>query len=358
MEQKVKLINSLKGIAILGVILVHYGCDNISCSVIESVVANGARGVQLFFVINGYLIFKSLDKITLTKNNVLKWWKNKFLRIIPLYYFFTILHLMVFGLGPRYYLGPYSHVSVLNIVCNLLFLQNFYPYFNCINVNWFMGVIFIFYVLAPIMKHVIDSLGKAVCMFSIVLPCGYFLMHILIVNYRGNYPNIWADYINIMSFLSELPCICIGIIIFYIEKKGVLTCIKEKRAIAISLLFVSIWGIVGLLFNKHFFIIGNNISTFGLISGLIFTAQLIYPIRLLSNALFSYIGKHSYGIYLSHIFVIELVGKFKKNNIICWVIGYIIVVIGALLIAIITEKIFEQNRLMIRLKEMAICIFH
>lgn len=344
------IINSLKGIAILGVILVHYGCD-ISCSIIESVVANGARGVQLFFVINGYLIFKSLDKVVLTKNNVLNWWKNKFLRIIPLYWFFTILHLIFFGLGSRYYLGPYNHISVLNIVCNLLFLQNFYPYFNCINVNWFMGVIFIFYVLAPIMKQMINSLEKAVSCLCIVLSCGYFLMHTLIVNYRGNYPDIWADYVNIISFLSESPCICIGIIIFYMEKKGVFNCVKEKKVVSISLLIVSIWGIVSLLFNKHFFIIGNNISTFGLIFGLIYIAQLIYPILLLSNALFSYIGKHSYGIYLSHIFVIELVSKFKKNNIICWIIGYIIVVIGTLLIAIITEKIFEQNRLISRLKE-------
>ena len=351
-KDKVMLINSLKGIAILGVVLVHYGCNS-SYSIINSIVANGARGVQLFFVINGYLIFNSLDKFDLTLNNIINWWKNKFLRIIPLYWFFTIVHLLIFGTGPRYYLGPYSHVSVLNIICNLLFLHNFYPYFNCINVNWFMGVIGIFYILAPIMKKKIDSLERIGCIFFIY-PCGYLLMHILLNNYQGNYPNIWADYVNIMSFFSELPCICIGIAIFYIEKSGLLLTIKEKKWFSFALLIVAIWGAVSLGANKHFFVIGNNISSFGLIFGLIFASQLIYSICLISNPLFDYIGKHSYGIYLSHIIVLELVRKLCLNK--YWIMGYIMVVLGSLFVSIILEKVIEQNSIIDYLKKKKICI--
>lgn len=348
MKDRVNTINALKGIGILGVVLVHYGSD-FSNSIINSFISNGARGVQLLFVINGYLIFYSLDKIELTKRKVISWWGKKFLRLIPLYWFFTILHLLVFGLGPRYYLGPHDYVSGLNIICNLLFLQNFYPYFNCINANWFMGVIAVFYIIAPFLKKVINSLERVICLLCIILPGGYLLMHFLIVNYHGDYLNIWSDYVQILSFFSEFPCICMGIVVFYLEKSGVLNQIKSKKNVSISLLLLALWGAVCLINNKHIFVIGNSISSFGLIFEIVLLSQFIYPVRFICNKLFSTIGKHSYGIYLSHIFILELIldlDRLNRQNYIQWFVGYIMVIMGSLCVALITEKMLEQNKLM------------
>lgn len=91
-------IDALKGIGILGIILVHYDLHS-SNDLIAGIVFNGARGVQLMFVINAFLIFNSLSKIDLNRKNIIMWWKHKFLRLIPLYYFFTIFYLLLFGTG-------------------------------------------------------------------------------------------------------------------------------------------------------------------------------------------------------------------------------------------------------------------
>lgn len=57
-----KTIDSLKGIGILGVVLVHYSIKA-SNDLISGIVFNGARGVQLLFIINAYLIFTSLSSV-------------------------------------------------------------------------------------------------------------------------------------------------------------------------------------------------------------------------------------------------------------------------------------------------------
>lgn len=119
-----KTIDSLKGIAILGIILVHSECS--FSGMLRIIAGNGSRGVQLMFLINGYHILKSLDNMQKRGGTLKEWYKGKFLRIIPLYWFFTILHLLVFGTGERFFLGPLKQVSWLNILCNLLCLHGFF----------------------------------------------------------------------------------------------------------------------------------------------------------------------------------------------------------------------------------------
>ena len=86
-DKQRKCIDSLKGIGILGIVLVHYGFTA-SNELISGIVFNGARGVQLMYVINGFLIFHSLSKIDGDRKSIREWYIGKFLRLIPLYYFF------------------------------------------------------------------------------------------------------------------------------------------------------------------------------------------------------------------------------------------------------------------------------
>ena len=58
MDNRKQCIDSLKGIGILGVVLVHYGIKS-SNDFVNCIVGNGARGVQLLFIINEILIFPS-----------------------------------------------------------------------------------------------------------------------------------------------------------------------------------------------------------------------------------------------------------------------------------------------------------
>lgn len=341
-----KCIDSLKGIGILGVVLVHYGL-NTSNELLGGIVANGARGVQLLFIVNGFLIFNSLDKLELTKENVTAWWKKKFLRLIPMYYFFTILSVLLLDAPGEYWLGPLPRVSWLNVLCNLLFIHGFFPYYtNSINANWFMGVLGIFYILAPFLYKVINSLEKSLIAVLVTASAGYILRWGLLGAEVLEEAGIWNDYVNIISFPAELPIILLGILAYYIYKEISKKDIKNKTALSYAMTFFSVFCMLSLFMRKDYFVIFNNIFSFGVLFMLLLTAQLIHPMKLIRNALFGFIGKHSYGVYLSHLIIMKYVKQVMTGLGDKWylmITGYLATLVLALLAAVTAEKIIEER---------------
>ncbi|MFM6924140.1 MAG: acyltransferase family protein, partial [Ferruginibacter sp.] len=77
-------LDGLRGIAILMVICYHYFPGNIVCNF-------GWTGVDLFFVLSGFLITGRLLPY-LNENKILvRFYRNRFLRIVPLYFTFLML---------------------------------------------------------------------------------------------------------------------------------------------------------------------------------------------------------------------------------------------------------------------------
>ncbi len=333
-----KCIHSLKGIGILGVVLVHCGLG-MQEGVLGSISACGARGVQLLFIINGFLIFHSLDKIEWNKQQIIAWYKRKFIRLIPLYWFFTILHLLVFGVGERYYLGTLSKVSPLNILCNMLFLHGFHPYYiGCINANWFMADLAMFYLLAPLLYKIIDSLEKSVLALLIITPLGYVLYHVALGWNVLAVKEIWIDYVTIVSFPSELPIMLLGIFSYFMVKESFKW--KNKEMISVVTLLFALFCMISLVMGKRYFMIFNYIFSFGVLFAVLFIGQVQYPLKVINNSFFATFGKHSYGIYLSHTFLLPIIPK--NNSVLQSFIRYCVIVMMALFIAIVSEKIIEK----------------
>lgn len=342
-----KCIDSLKGIGILGIILVH--CNNVIYnSAMDNVVMHGARGVQLLFIINAFLIFNSLSKIEFTRHNIIEWWKRKFLRILPLYYLFTIIWLIVFGTGHNYWLGPLEKISWLNILCNFLLIHGFFPYYvNSINANWFMGVLAVFYLLAPFMYKLINSFEKSVAALMIVTPLGFLLRHLLLDKPVLQDVTIWNDYVNLASFISELPIILMGIVAYYLVRhiKDKSEKIKYPREMSYVCLLFAAFALYALLTGRDYFLICNKIYTFAAIFTIIFVSQMVYPVKIMCNRVFEVIGKHSYGIYLSHLIILKYVDIAMKNctnSIVIVLIRCILVLTVSLLVAILAEKLIEN----------------
>ena len=346
-EMDRKSIDALKGIGILGILLVHYGLTT-SNELISRVIASGARGVQLMFIINAFLIFNSLSKIELTRENIIKWWKQKFLRLIPLYWFFTIVYLVVFGTGNNYYLGTLPKISMVNILVNLLFLHGFHPYYiNSININWFMADLAVFYVIAPFLAKKINTLEKAIIALVSVTLVGYFIeklaMHMRIIEVQG----IWADYVHIMSFPAEFPIMLMGVLAYFVFTR-IIQGEKIHSPKTVSFLVIVISGMLAylLIMSQGEFIVFNTIFSFGIIFFLFFIGQMIYPWKVIGNNIFAFIGKHSYGIYLSHRIFIEFLKKHSiagdADKVYVRIIGFCIVLVLSLMISILAEQIIEK----------------
>ena len=175
MKQRINWINGLKGILCLFIILTH-------CPVILGmkqnsfikIVGSGSRSVQFFFVISSFLIFLSLNnrfkdnKITIKSS--LKWIIEKMIILLPLYYITLITYLST-NTFSKYWLGGHDNVSILNIISHFLLLHGFNPYYinSIIGVEWYIGVLVIFYMIAPFLYNKIKSLKNAVLLFAIML---------------------------------------------------------------------------------------------------------------------------------------------------------------------------------------------
>lgn len=342
-----KSINALKGIGILGILLVHYGLTT-SIELVSKLVFFGARGVQLMFIINAFLIFNSLSKIELTRENIIIWWKQKFLRLIPLYWFFTILYLIVFGVKDSYYLGTLPKISVLNILANLLFLHGFHPYYiNSININWFMADLAVFYVIAPFLKKKITSFEKAFIALTIVTIVGYFIekfaLHVSVIEIEA----IWIDYVEIMSFPAQFPIMLMGIVayFFYIQvlQKGKICDVKK---LSFMCLFMATMLTYIHVMNEEEFTVFNTIFSSGIIFLFLFIGQMIYPWKIVGNNILAFIGKHSYGVYLSHRIVIKFLNTYSikgdADKVYVRVIGFCILVLLSLMISVLAEQLIEK----------------
>src|SRR5258708_25384528 len=130
-ENKLNYIDALRGIAILGVMVVHCGQfgSNHYSSIFQNIILDGAMGVQLFFVASAFTIFLTFaNRQGKEINPAGNFFVRRFFRIAPMYYLGIIYYLCQDGWGPRYWLGDAPGVSVWNVLSNLFFVHAGNPY--------------------------------------------------------------------------------------------------------------------------------------------------------------------------------------------------------------------------------------
>lgn len=119
MQAKLRYIDSLRGLAILAVLMVHCGQYGINKypDLIANIINTGGRGVQLFFVASAFTLFLSLARRSETvKSN---FYIRRFFRIAPMYYLGIAYYLMQDGYGPRYWLGDAPGITSWHIFANV-----------------------------------------------------------------------------------------------------------------------------------------------------------------------------------------------------------------------------------------------
>ena len=134
--------NSLMGIAILWIVFYHSNFNfgevkNLSlfCSFIKSI---GYLGVDVFFFISGFGLMTSWYK---KKHSILYFYKRRFLRIMPIYWFFLTIYLFsitLFG------------TSVTSLGTILIYYTGFSFFISRTEyIHWFISAILLCYLIFP-----------------------------------------------------------------------------------------------------------------------------------------------------------------------------------------------------------------
>lgn len=142
-------LDVIKGIAILAVVLFHLG-----------IIKSGYLGVDVFLVVNGFLIVPSVCKnIVIGKFSYLQFLEKRILRLWPMIVLATSVCLLIgyIGMLPDDYENVGESVVASNLFSeNILLSITTHDYWNASNDYnplmhlWYVGILFEFYVLFPI----------------------------------------------------------------------------------------------------------------------------------------------------------------------------------------------------------------
>lgn len=309
-----------------------------------SIFLKGPEAVYVFFTLSGFLIIRNLiqEKVNTNTVNLKKFYKNRILRIFPLYY-------LILSFGFIYYnfviqLFGYSNDSDYNLLnglfLGLTFFSNVlatYKPGGILEVLWSIAIEEQFYLfIAPIFLLIKK---KNIFNFLLYFTIGYFIIyHIPFLEILRKY-NMLFFYFSaggVFSYFSLFPR-------FHLNK---------YLKTVVLILFIT-------LLTTNIFI--NNLSNllYHIICLLVFSSSIyilsLHPYKVLNNGLLKYLGKISYGLYMYHAVVFQILGFLflrltHLNSTLFIILFYSLVFIITIIISTISYKYFETPFLKLKNK--------
>jgi peptidoglycan/LPS O-acetylase OafA/YrhL len=288
-----KEIDGLRAIAVLPVVLFHAGILGF---------AGGYIGVDIFFVISGYLITSSILEDSKRNNfSIIDFYERRARRILPalsVVLFFTTILAYVFM--PPNLLKSYSEslISVTTFASNVFFYITS-GYFSTASDEkpllhtWSLAVEEQYYLLFPLMVVVLLPLGRKKLISIIVLLTSISLIFSQYLSTR----NADANFYLIFSRAWEL---FFGSIIAFFSIDTWSVSREKRELIGILGLLIIFYSII--FFDSYtpfpsFYTLAPVLGTFLII---IFVDSNTYVGRFLSNNIFVTVGLISYSLYLWH----------------------------------------------------------
>jgi peptidoglycan/LPS O-acetylase OafA/YrhL len=286
----IKNLQILRAIAALLVVFFH--CDFLQLKV-------GQFGVDIFFVISGYIISYVLNK---KQHNFLI---KRFIRVVPMYYLFTISVIAIWLIFPSAFKNIF--ISAESIIKSLGFIPySLHDSGPILSLGWTLNYEIYFYVLVGIFSLLIKRpsialLLTAFVIISIVTAQSFIHSDNFFIQYYG--------YIICVEFTF-------GILLFYI--------IKNAGTIlhsSISFYFFALLALISFALMCYFDfqkIYWNRTILFGIPAFFIVLFFIISENRIFANNyLHDYlyqIGNASYVVYLSHPFIIFFIIRLVKPH--------------------------------------------
>lgn len=348
--KKLDFIDSLRGLAILGVLISHVGQSIEGLPLwLKLITSYGMYGVQLFFVVSAYTLCLSAKSREKEKNKIRNFFIRRFFRIAPTYYVGILVYLGISILNNYIEIGilrPDARYTTFNIFTNLIFVHGFYPksYDYIVPGGWSIGTEMAFYAIFPLLFFIyekkIDKTKKSIIFpIAVAIICCLFWRSLPKVFPPLSRHNCAFYYCNLFN---QLPVFLIGMSLFLISDKLIVN--KQKSWIGL-LLFI-----ICTLILSFFRISDITFSAF--ISGISFILLFISfkNLSILNISLLKRIGQLSFSIYVFHFIFAWNISKWLNdyylsefNSIVSFFVCLFITLCCSIAFANLTEKFIEQK---------------
>ena len=350
-------LDFIRALAIFLVVLSHVTFlvfpheDNL---VITAIRIFGAIGVDLFFVLSGYLIggilLKQIKLNKTSSKDLLTFWKRRWLRTLPNYYLVFMLNLLIFITLEKQLPNQWG--------LYLPFLQNFSsPHPNFFTEAWSLSIEEYAYLLLPLLIFVSFKLFKGLNKQKIFFYSTVFVIFALALLKYQYYLNIaihsysdWsASFRKVVIY--RIDSIYIGFLLVYLINAYQQFCNSYKK----HLLFLGLFSFMLI----HLLMFGYQLSpeknplfyVFVYLQVVVVSMALVFPYfsTLKYTGLFfkpiQFLSVHSYAIYLvnysivllsmQQLFVIEGMSFFQKTGMALLFLGI------TLLLSVLVYRFYE-----------------
>lgn len=314
---------------------------------LHNIIKNGMFGVEIFFLISGFLITYILlkEKESTGRINIKNFFIRRGLRIWPLYF-------LIVGISPL--LVSWLHKPAPDYLSTIFFFNNFhtiatgnweFPFAHfwsiCIEEHFYLVWPFI---IAFIPKKHLLSVFWTVIIISIFVRFGFSL------------DPAKGFYHLYLHTLSKMDILAIGAMGAYLYHLNLIRFIIPKFVrVCLYVLFLVMFGYEAYFicngtflaaFRNYFYI---GIAAMGMLNFL-FNPDALIKIR--KKTVFHYLGKISYGIYMySNILVTIIIEKIiLPNNLYNFYIYMLLNIVLSIVISIISYELFEKQFLKLKSK--------
>lgn len=329
-------IDGLRAISILLVIIYH--CDFIIFG--KKLFPGGYLGVDVFFVISGYLITGILlNQIKKNQLSVIKFYYSRAKRLLPALFvtiFITSIFANIFFLNYELLQFNYSIISAIFFISNLFFWHSNSAYaaqdslLNPLLHTWSLSIEWQFYICFPFILFFLYKFFRNKIIYI-------FLSAIVLSLIVTHYASIHHPSFSFYFISSRIFEILSGSALHFISFKK-LEPIKKKIIKYTSILLIIISGFA---FNSK--TIHPSIYTFLLVVLPTCLIILSYEVKktILEKNILIFIGKISYSLYLIHFPVLAILRHFYgvKLSINLNILSLLI----TLILSILCHKFVEKN---------------
>lgn len=264
------------------------------------VIGSFSHFVLLFMMVSAFSMccgyYQKIKEGTITPS---KFYKRRYIRILPYFAFLCVIELVI----DHNLSSLYEFFANMTLCFGLL--PN--PQIEMMSLGWFLGIIFVFYLLFPFFVFMMDNKRSAWISFIISL-----LFAFIAIAYFYNPPFVDKSP-QMHNIIYCMPFFAMGGIIYL--GRNQITAFGKKHTVLISILtFVMTVGYFILIANLN-----NAYFTYAL-ELIMFSIWIIYAIstsqKLLSNKLTAFLSKISLEMYLAQMFAFRGVQLLHLENIV------------------------------------------